>query len=330
MEASQDMKIDGSVEGVIYDIQGFSVQDGPGIRTTVFEKGCPLRCPWCHSPESQRYDIQLSYQRDKCIGVDACGLCLKQGVCSEGALSVGDAVTTVTGETIRPVELDWGKCNECLRCAAPNGACPANALLEWGKMYTVDEVVEIANRDRPFYEHSGGGVTVSGGEPLTQIDFTVNLLAAFKRADINTALDTTLFAPWDAVERTLPYTDLYLVDIKHMHSKEHEEVIGVPNERILENTRLLAEAGAHIRVRVPTIPRFNDSDENFEELGAFARELGESLEEIQILPYHTLGVAKWARIKHKNRVFEASMIPDERIQELAGILRGMDLPVIVH
>ena len=107
-------------------------------------------------------------------------------------------------------------------------------------------------------------------------------------------------------------------------------MIGVPNERILENTRLLAEAGAHIRVRVPTIPRFNDSDENFEELGAFARELGESLEEIQILPYHTLGVAKWARIKHKNRVFEASMIPDERIQELAGILRGMDLPVIVH
>lgn len=330
MEVSQDMVVDGTVGGVVYDIQGFSVQDGPGIRTTVFEKGCPLRCPWCHSPESQRYDIQLSYQKDKCIGVDACGLCLKQGVCPEGALSVGDAVTTLRGDTIRPVELDWERCSECLRCAAPNGACPANALLEWGKTYTVDEVVEIANRDRAFYEHSGGGVTVSGGEPLTQIDFTVNLLAALKQADIDTALDTTLFATWDAVERTLPYTDLYLVDIKHMHSKEHEAVVGVPNECILENTRLLAKAGARIRVRVPTIPHFNDSDENFEELGVFARELGESLQEIQILPYHTLGVAKWARIKHQNKVFEASMIPDERIQQLAGILKEMGLPVIVH
>ena len=322
--------IDENQTGIVYDIQGFSVQDGLGIRTTVFEKGCPLRCPWCHSPESQRFEIQLSFQQDKCIGIDKCQACLMPGVCPEHALHPGEPTTTATGEDITYVELDWDACTECLACAAPNGACPSNALMEWGKSYTVAEVVERVSRDIPFYKRSGGGVTVSGGEPLSQIDFTVNLLAALKKAGIHTALDTTMYASWDRVERTIPYTDLYLIDIKHMDSHDHETVVGVPNEQILANTLKLAQSGAHIRVRVPTIPNFNDSDKNFIALGEFAKKLGSSLTEIQVLPYHSLGVAKWARIKHKNKVFVADNIPDERVDHLADLLRGMDLPVVIH
>ena len=257
---------DAGATGIVYDIQGFSVQDGPGIRTTVFLKGCPLSCPWCHSPESQRFDIQLSWQWRKCIGMEQCGLCLD--VCPHDAIAPGETVastdsaaptaaepghapaaqvpaataagsTPVAESARRLIRVDWDRCDDCGQCAE---RCPAGALSMWGKSYTVSEVVSRVLRDRPFFERSGGGVTVSGGEPLAQPAFTSALLAALKAEGIHTALDTTGFASWTVVESVLPHVDLFLLDLKHMDSRAHKTVVGVPNEPILENARRIAAA----------------------------------------------------------------------------------------
>jgi pyruvate formate lyase activating enzyme len=309
--------------GTIYDIQGFSVQDGPGIRTTVFLKGCPLKCPWCHSPESRRFDIQLSWQRRKCIGTAACGLCL--AVCPHDAIR--GAETIVDGDDLRLIEVDWDKCDDCGLCAE---ACPAGALSLWGKRYTVSEVMDRVLRDRPFFDKSGGGVTISGGEPLSQPEFTLALLKAFKEQGIGTALDTTGFAPWQVVEQALPHTDLFLLDLKSMDGPAHKTVVGVSNEPILENARKIAAAGGKMQVRIPLIPRFNDSEEDLRAVGEFLQELGEAVALVQLLPYHALGISKWDRIRRDGPVLEAAAPSDEKIDRLKAILETYELTVQVH
>jgi pyruvate formate lyase activating enzyme len=350
---------DAGPTGTIYDIQGFSVQDGPGIRTTVFLKGCPLRCPWCHSPESQRFDIQLSWQSRKCIGTRECGLCLT--VCPRGALrpapvpeaasdgtdrtdgmpAQGPAALVTAGDGVfaaecpvapvdagvRLIEVDWDRCDDCGLCAEH---CPAGALSMWGKSYTVSEVVTRVLRDRPFFEKSGGGVTISGGEPFSQPRFTLALLQALKQEGLHTALDTTGFASWGVLERALPFVDLFLLDLKNMDSGLHKAVVGVHNERILDNARRLAAAGASMQIRVPVIPRFNDSGSDMRALGAFVAGLGDAVTLVQLLPYHAMGVPKWERIKHDGPVLEAAAPSDKRIAELRAILEEYDLPVQVH
>ena len=335
--------------GIVYDIQGFSVQDGPGIRTTVFLKGCPLRCPWCHSPESQRFDIQLSWQWRKCIGTEACGLCLT--CCPHDAISPGEmSPSTPAGDAgasghpapagepasagggatdggARLIRVDWSRCDDCGRCAQE---CPAGALSMWGKRYTVSEVVDRVLRDRPFFEKSGGGVTVSGGEPLSQPEFTSALLKALKRRDVHTALDTTACAAWSTIEELLPYVDLFLLDLKSMDGTAHKAAVGVPNERILENARRIAAAGGKMQIRVPVIPRFNDSGEDLKALGRFAAELGEAVTIVQLLPYHAMGVPKWERIRHEGPILEAAAPPDKRMGELRAILEEYGLTVQVH
>jgi len=324
--------------GTVYDIQGFSVQDGPGIRTTVFLKGCPLRCPWCHSPESQRFDIQLSWQYRKCIGTEACGLCLT--CCPNGAIGLGEVSRpaaainetgiddeTTSGADVQLIAVDWSACDDCGICAEQ---CPAGALSMWGKRHTVSEVVDRVLRDRPFFEKSGGGVTVSGGEPLSQPEFTLALLKALKQQGVHTALDTTGFAPWAVVEAALPYVDLFLLDLKNMDSGAHKAVAGVQNERILDNARRIAAAGGKIQIRVPVIPRFNDSGENLHALGRFAEELGEAVTIVQLLPYHAMGVPKWERIKREGPVLETAAPSDKKISELRAILEEYGLTVQVH
>ena len=216
--------------GKIYDIQGFSVQDGPGIRTTVFLKGCPLHCPWCHSPEGMAFPTELNKMLSRCTGLDKCGACLT--VCPKGAISAGEETTDVTGSPIRYPEVDAEVCDHCGACA---DACKAKALYMCGKDVTVDEVMRRLKRDQPFFEESGGGATVSGGECLWQPDFTTELLRQCKEAGIHTAVDTTGYVKWEVFERVLPYADLFLYDLKCMDSQLHERVIGVPNELILEN-----------------------------------------------------------------------------------------------
>ena len=312
--------------GKFYDIQGFSVHDGPGIRLTLFMKGCPLRCPWCHSPESQAFPTELNWMAIKCVGIEKCGRCL--GVCPHDAISVGRKKQSVTGdEEITLVDVDRDKCDNCGKCAE---ACPAKALYMCGTDYTIEEIMQRVHRDKPFFDRSGGGVTVSGGECLYQPEFLEALLRRCKEEGVHTAVDTTGYADWSVLERILPYTDLFLYDLKHLDSEMHKRVIGVPNERILENVKKLAAAGARLQIRIPVIPLFNDSVAEFDKYGAFIRELGDAVEVVQLLPYHTLGTVKWERLNRKGPILEATPPSDEFMQKRKKQLEEYGLNVIIH
>ncbi len=312
--------------GKVYDIQGFSVQDGPGIRTTVFLKGCPLRCPWCHSPESQQFYAQLSWISMRCAGIEKCGKCLK--ACFKGAISPGKVTKhAVTQEDVRHIHIDRSICDNCGDCAA---VCYQKSLYICGTDYTVEELIKRLSKDIPFYEQSGGGVTISGGEALSQPEFTLQLLKGLKERGIHTALDTTGHAQYKYIEQVLPYTDLFLYDLKHMDSEQHRIVIGVKNELILENARKIAKAGGKMQIRIPVIPNFSDSEKNIRETGIFCKSLGEAVNLIQLLPYHNLGVMKYQRIDDSKVVMEAPPPSDEKIQSLKKQLEDMGLPVTVH
>ncbi|NLA76095.1 MAG: glycyl-radical enzyme activating protein [Deltaproteobacteria bacterium] len=315
-----------AITGKVYDIQGFSVQDGPGIRTTVFLKGCPLRCPWCHSPESQEFHTQLSWISMRCIGTEKCGKSLT--ACPEGAITKGSVIQHMaTKEDIRLVNIDRELCNNCGACAA---VCYPEALYMCGTDYTMDELTENLIRDKPFYKQSCGGVTISGGEPLSQFDFTLALLISLKEKSIHTALDTTGFTSPDKIDAVLPHTDLFLYDLKHMKSDPHKKVIGVSNEIILENAKRIADAGGKMQIRIPVISRFNDNEENIREAGEFCRSLGDSVTVIQLLPYHNLGVMKHLRINSNTKAVQAPVPTEEKIQSLKNILEQMGLSVTVH
>ena len=312
--------------GKVYDIQGFSVQDGPGIRTTVFLKGCPLRCPWCHSPESQQFHAQLSWMAMRCAGIEKCGKCLD--ACTKRAISPGRVVQhAATQEDIRHVQINRTLCDNCGECA---GVCYQKALYICGTDYTVEELVKRVIKDKPFYDNSGGGVTVSGGEPLCQPAFTMQLLKNLKENGIHTALDTTGYVPFDVIGRVLPYTDLFLYDLKHMNSEQHRIVVGVPNELILENARKIAKAGGRMQIRIPVIPDFSDSAESIRDTGMFCKSLGEAVTMIQLLPYHNLGVMKYQRLDDSKVVLEAEPPSDATIHSLRELLESLGLPVTVH
>ncbi len=200
----------------------------------------------------------------------------------------------------------------------------------WGKRYTVSEVVARVLRDRPFFEKSGGGVTISGGEPLSQPEFTLALLTALKQQGIHTALDTTGFARWEVIEKSLPLVDLFLLDLKSMDSQAHNAVVGVPNERILASARGIAAAGGKVQIRIPVIPRFNDSGEQLRAYAEFLQELGEAVTMVQLLPYHALGVPKWDRIRREGPILEATAPSDKKMGELKAILEEHGLKVQVH
>jgi pyruvate formate lyase activating enzyme len=312
--------------GKVYDIQGFSVQDGPGIRTTVFLKGCPLRCPWCHSPESQLFFAQLSWMAMRCVGIEKCGKCLD--ACTKRAIFPGKSIRhPATQEDIRHIHIDRTVCDNCGDCAA---VCYPKALYICGTDYTVEELLQRVSKDMPFYEHSGGGVTISGGEPLSQPEFTLQTLKRLKESGIHTALDTSGYAPCEIIESVLPFTDLFLYDLKHMNSSQHRIVAGVPNELILENAQKIAKAGGKMQIRIPVIPDFNDTEESIRETGWFCRSLGKAVTVIQLLPYHNLGVMKYQRIDDSKIVLEAEPPSDEKIQSLKELLEDLGLSVTVH
>ena len=312
--------------GRLYDIQGFSVQDGPGIRTTAFLKGCPLRCPWCHSPESQAFYKQLSWMSMRCLGLEACkNRCMN--ACPKGAIEEGPWKTDVqTGEQLRTVHVKRDLCDNCGACV---DKCYAEALTLSGKDYTSEELVNRLLQDKNFFDNSGGGVTISGGEPLCQIDFVVEVLQGLKANGIHTALDTTGFAPWSALERTMPYVDLYLYDLKHMDSAKHKATVAVPNEQIKENVKKLAENGKKLQIRIPVIPRFNEDEENIRATAEFCVGLGDAVEVIQLLPYHNMGVMKYLRISD-GKPLEATPPSDEKMAHLRDIMASYGLNVTIH
>lgn len=278
--------------GHIYDIQGYAVHDGPGIRTTVFTKGCPLRCLWCHSPESWHHGFELGYLPVKCVGLDLCqNACIN--ACPEGAISRDEPVKDLAGSgMIQKAKLDRNKCTNCLKCA---DACVTKALYPSGWDTTVDEVYNRVIKDRPFFQ-DGGGITISGGEAMAQFEFTYNLAKRLKDSGIHICLDTTGFADTALYEKILPYIDLFLYDIKHMDPVMHKRLTGVSNERILDNARFLAEHGGALQIRVPVIPKLNDQESNLRSTAAFCAALGDAVKLVQLLPYHKTGRMKYDRL----------------------------------
>jgi pyruvate formate lyase activating enzyme len=279
-----------ATRGRIFEVQRFCIHDGPGIRTTVFLKGCPLRCQWCHNPEGASVERHLSFIAERCIG---CGYCFR--VCPRGAHRMMDGRH----------ELDRAVCEACGSCTEE---CYAGALEMVGRDATAGEVIDEVLRDRPFYETSGGGMTLSGGEPLFQIDFTEALLRLAKASGLGCVIETCGYADFQSFERVLPLTDLFFYDIKEMTPARHLEFTGVSNARILDNLRALHEAGARIRLRCPIIPGYNDRDDHFDALAALARQLP-GIDGVELMPYHPLGESKVVRFGIDGAVRARSQSP---------------------
>ena len=297
-----------AVTGVVTDIQHFSIHDGPGIRTTVFVKGCNLRCFWCHNPETIAVRPELQYFPDRCI---ACGACVE--VCPESAHAVRDGKHS----------FDRARCTGCGACAQ---VCYARALEMAGRIRTAQEVVQIVLRDRVFYETSGGGVTVSGGEPLLQPDFTRSVLAGCREAGIHTAIETAGNVSWDRIATVLPVTDLVMMDIKTMDPVTHRREIGASNARVLENARRLSESGVPLIVRTPVVPGVNDEEASVGAIAAFASELP-TLVGYELLRFHMMAGAKYAALDLECRAADLPGPTTEQLDRLAACAAAFGIPV---
>jgi pyruvate formate lyase activating enzyme len=293
------------ITGSIFDIRRYALHDGPGIRTTVFLKGCPLSCWWCHNPESRRSSGQVVVRENLCV---RCGSC--STACSHGAVDMqADGPQT-----------DADLCELCGACV---DACSAGARELVGRSVTAAEVVAELEQDIPFFDESGGGVTISGGEPLQQPEFLNALLAGCKALDLHTAVDTSGYVPWQVLERLMEPVDLFLYDLKCLDDEQHRQYTGVSNGLILRNLAGLQAAGKAIIVRMPVVPGINDDEAQITAAGQFCVRLG--IQRVDLLPYHASAGAKYRRLAMPYALDETPSPTDEHMQHLTGRLRALGL-----
>lgn len=276
MTSSRDTVTPPALSGRIFDIQRFSIHDGPGIRTTVFVKGCPLNCAWCHNPESMSRQISIAFNPDKCLG---CGACVS--ACPQQAHQLLDG------------RHDYDR-SLCQHCGACTTECYAQALEQVGRDASVEEIIQEVLRDQAFYDSSGGGLTISGGEPTYQIEFTTTLLQAAKQAGLHCAVESSLLCSTDKLDAMRLMVDLFLCDWKETDPKLHKQFTGVDNHLIADNLRYLDRAGHPIRLRCPIVPGMNNRDEHFQGIARLSQEL-QHLDGVELLAYHRLGEGKIER-----------------------------------
>ena len=288
------------LNGIIFNIQRYSIHDGPGIRTTVFLKGCPLSCYWCQNPESQVMKPEVLFDKNYCT---SCGQCII--ACSSGA-------NWLAGDTAK---IDRDKCTGCGNCVE---SCPNGARKVTGRYATVGEVIEEILKDRKFYENSGGGITLSGGEPTLQSKFALQLLKRCKEDGLHTVLDTCGYIPWQTMQKLLEYTDLVLYDIKCLDARKHSKATGKPNDLIIANAQRIAEY-KELWARIPLVPGFNDSVEDIRAIMHFVKkELG--VVKIYLHPYNKLGEGKYDRLDKKGVRLDPQS--DEHVEKLRNIVES--------
>lgn len=304
-------------KGVVFNIQRYTVHDGPGIRTELFLKGCPLRCRWCSNPEGLNKRPEPGVYLSKCIGREKCGRCADVCPANE-CLGFKDGKLS---------SIDRELCTGCMKCSS---VCPADAVKAWGGEMTADEVMSIILRDKEYYRKSGGGVTISGGDPLVQSDFVAEIFKRCKQENIHTCLESTFYAQWSVIEKVLPYSDMLITDIKHMDSGEHKRHTGVANELILNNLARISETGKQIVVRIPVIPGVNDDTGNISATADFILErMGNRIQKLQLLGFMRLGEEKYASLgaeySMKNTDFDRDEF-NKHLKKLAGYFtsRGID------
>jgi len=296
--------------GTIFDIKCYAINDGPGIRTAVFFKGCPLRCSWCHNPEGQELRPQMMFRANRCQGFKDC-----LQACPQEAISWVDGSIT-----------NWEACDGCGKCAE---VCVTGGREMVGRVVEVQDLMAEIERDMVFYNQSGGGVTFTGGEPLMQREFLRTLLACCKTSGIHTTVDTSGYATWEGLESIYPLTDLFLYDLKFADETRHRQYTSVSNNLILENLQKLSARKANILVRIPLIPGINDDDENIHSSATFLKRLP-YLAGVELMPYHEIGLAKYQALGMKYQLEGTRPAKREKIEEVEQILAGYNLPVIKH
>lgn len=302
-------------KATIFNVQKYNMHDGPGVRTLVFFKGCGLRCKWCSNPESQKRGPEILFKKRQCVH---CGACVP--VCPAGLHVIRNGAEHVVDRS-----------RDCLACGQCVQVCNQAALALVGEEKGISELLDVVEQDRPFYATSGGGLTVGGGEPLMQHEAVANLLLACKRRGINTAMETAGFARLEVVQSIADLVDLFLFDIKHMDPEKHHELTGARNETILANLRWLLENGHNVRIRMPLLRGYNDDDTEMHAVGAMlsAHAGRRNLKGIDLLPYHKLGVNKYAQLDMDYPVIGDPSLDDAALQHMQGILQGYGLPVTI-